>query len=264
VSDDNLMGLGPYLRMEGIVQRVVPFRVTEADMLNLKRTLYLLDHVYRFSGLGDGSTPLNETSEKLLTNYAASFIQIALQLRKPLLDKKAEIEKAQASAVPPAGLAEKKQAYADTLGIVLSKLDQCIALIPWDWRPRALRHDMLVTHGRVAEAETKIREALKIEPEKADYLRMLAQTLEMQGKKKEAGDLMRKMMESTIDSWESYLSAAQKYLEMGAVDSAIMAMQQFAELHPDDQRALSVLDQLQKFKKQREQAVTAAGAPAAK
>jgi hypothetical protein len=264
VSDDNLMGLGPYLRMEGLVQRVVPSRVTEADALNLKRTLYLLDHVYRFTGLGDGSTPLNETSEKLLTNYAASFIQIALQLRNPLLDKKAEIEKAQALVLPPAGLEEKKQAYADTLQIVLSKLDQCVALIPWDWRPRALRHEMLVSHGRVAEAETKIREALTIEPEKADYLRMLAQALEMQGKKKEASDLMRKMTESNIDSWESYLSAAQKYLEMGAVDSAIMAMQQFAELHPDDQRVLSVLDQLQKFKKQREQAAATAGAPAAK
>jgi hypothetical protein len=264
VSDDNIMGLGPYLQMEGLVQRVVPSRVTEANTLNLKRTIYLLDHVYRFAGLGDGSTPLNETSEKLLTNYAASFIQITLQLRKPLLDKKAEIEKAQALAVPPAGLEERKRAYADTLGIVLSKLDQCVALIPWDWRPRALRHEILVTHGRVAEAETKIREALKIEPENADYLRMLTQALEMQGKKKEASDLMRKMMESNIDSWENNLSIAQNYLEMGSVDSAIMVMQQFAELHPNDQRTLNVLDQLQKFKKQREQAATTAGAPVSK
>jgi hypothetical protein len=264
VSDDNLMGLGPYLQMEGVVQRVMPHRVAESAMLNLKRTLNLLDHVYRFAGLGDGSTPLNETSEKLLTNYAASFIQIALQLRKPLLDKKADIEKVQASAVPPAGLEEQKRAYTDTLDMVLSKLDQCVALIPWDWRPRALRHEILVTHGRVAEAETKIREALKIEPKNDDYLRLLTQALEMQGKKKEASDLMRKMMESNIDSWENYLSAAQDYLKMGAIDSAIMVMQQFAEIHPDDQRALSVLDQLQKFKKQREQSAATAGAPAAK
>jgi predicted Zn-dependent protease len=86
----------------------------------------------------------------------------------------------------------------------------------------------------------------------------------LQGKKKEASDLMRKMMESNIDSWENNLSIAQNYLEMGSVDSAIMVMQQFAELHPNDQRTLNVLDQLQKFKKQREQAATTAGAPVSK
>jgi tetratricopeptide (TPR) repeat protein len=264
VSDDNLMGLGPYLQMEGLVQRLVPTPVNEAGVLNLKRTLYLLDHVYRFSGLGDGSTPLNETSEKLLTNYAASYIQIALQLRKPLLDKKAEIDKAQASAVPPIGLEEKKREYADTLAIVLSKLDQCVAMIPWDWRPRVLRHELLVAHGRAAEAEKKIREALKIEPENPDYLRMLLQVLEIQGKKKEAGDLMRKMVESNIDSWETYLSTAQSYMEMGAVDSAIMVMEQFSALHPDDRRAPSVVAQLRQFKKQREQAAVSADSAAGK
>jgi hypothetical protein len=261
VSDDNLMGLAPYLQMQGIVNRVMPHRVKEAGVMNIDRTLYLLDHVYRFTGLGDGSTPFNETSEKLLTNYAACFLQIVFQLRKPLLDKKTELEKIQAASPPPAGLEVKKKAYADTLALVLDKLDQCVSLIPWDWRPRALRHELLVAHGRAAEAEAKMRQALTIEPENEDYRRMLIQALEAVGKKKEAGDLMRKMMESTIDSWESSLASAQNYLEMGSVDSAIGVMRQFSTLHPDDRRALSVIAQLEQFQKQRERAAKAADTP---
>ena len=93
---------------------------------------------------------------------------------------------------------------------------------------------------------------------------MLLQVLEIQGKKKEAGDLMRKMVESNIDSWETYLSTAQSYMEMGAVDSAIMVMEQFSALHPDDRRAPSVVAQLRQFKKQREQAAVSADSAAGK
>ncbi|MBN2189397.1 MAG: DUF2723 domain-containing protein [Chitinispirillaceae bacterium] len=251
VSDGNLMGLAPYLKMQGLVHRVMPHEVPEAGKLDVARTLFLLDSVYRFGGLGDGTAPLNETSKKLLTNYAATFIQLAMQLRKPLLDTKAEIDKMQSSTAASALLGEKRAAYDDTLGLVLKRLDRCVAIIPSDWRPRALRHEMLVTHGRLEEAEGKMRQALAIEPGNADYLRMLAQALEAQGKKQEASALLRSTIESSAGSFDTYLSVVQSYMETGTIDSAIAVMQEFAALHPDDRRALSVIGQLEQFKKKR-------------
>jgi tetratricopeptide (TPR) repeat protein len=255
VSEDNLMGLSPYLQMEGLVYRVLPHTVAESDRLDIGRTLFLIDKVYRFGGLGDGTTPLNDTSEKLLTNYAATYIQLSLQLRKPLLEKKAALDrlKSKLPADSQAIMEAQRKAYRDTVAIVVNKLHQCISLIPWDWRPRALLHELLLAHDRAPEAEEKMRQALAIEPGNAEYLRMLAQALESQGKMQEASELMRQMMEKNIDSWETFLAAAQNYVQLGSIDSAIMVMEQFASFNPGDRRAASVIAQIQKLKQQREQ-----------
>jgi hypothetical protein len=260
VSDGNLMGLAPYLRMEGLVQRVMPQEVPDDARLDVPRTLHLIDRVYRFAGLGDGSLKLNETSEKLMANYAATFIQLAMQFRKPLLDKKTEIEKLQAKGAQPALIEKKRAAYTDTLDLVLSRLDRCVAIIPWDWRPRALRSEMLVSHGRPGDAEAKMRQALAIEPGNIDYLRLLAQALEAQGKKQEASQVLKSSVESSEGSFDTFLSVAQSHLETGNIDSAIAVMRQFTILHPGDRRALSVVAQLEQYKKQRAPVDAAPGA----
>jgi len=253
VSDDNLMGLAPYLQMQGLVYRVMPREVAEADKLDLRRTLYLLDHVYRYTGLGSGTAPLNETSERMLSNYAASFLQIALNFRKPLQEHRSAINRLLSSPDSAGALAREQKFYNDTLSLVLKKLNQCISLIPWDWRPRALRNELLVADDRFAEAEKTMREALKIEPANPQYLRMLAQVFDLEGKKKEAADLLRRIPETSLDQWETYASVAQAFAaegSPGSFDSAIAVMQEFAALHPGDQRALTAIRQIEQLKAQ--------------
>jgi len=266
VSNDNLMGLGPYLQMQGLAYRVMPHAVAEAERIDIGRTLYLLDNVYRFTGLGDGSTPLNDTSERLLTNYAATFMQIALVLRKPLMDRHAMIAKLEMvtpkSPDSAAALAREKKQYDDTLALVLGKLNQCISLIPWDWRPRALLHEMLIMDNRVAEAESRMREAVKIQPENTQYLRMLAQVLDLEGKKKEAAEAVRAIMESSLDTWDTYASAAQAYAEEGSFDSAMAVVQEYAGAHPGDRRAAEAMARLKQLREQ--QSVSARTQSAAK
>lgn len=253
VSDDNLMGLAPYLQMQGLVYRVMPREVAEADKLDLRRTLYLLDHVYRYTGLGSGTAPLNETSERMLSNYAASFLQIALNFRKPLQEHRSAINRLLSSPDSAGALAREQKFYNDTVSLVLKKLNQCISLIPWDWRPRALRNELLVADDRFAEAEKTMREALKIEPANPQYLRMLAQVFDLEGKKKEAADLLRRIPETSLDQWETYASVAQAFAaegSPGSFDSAIAVMQEFAALHPGDQRALTAIRQIEQLKAQ--------------
>jgi predicted Zn-dependent protease len=239
--------------MQGLVYRVKPREVAEADRLDLERTLYLLDHVYRYTGLGNGTTPLNESSVRMLSNFAASFLQIGLVFRKPLRERHAEIKKLEVAAAKhpdtAAALALMKKRYDDTLALVLGKLNQCISLLPWDWRPRALRHEFLIAGNRLPEAETAMREALKIEPANAQYLQMMAQVLTMEGKKNEASDVLRNVPESSLNSLETYASIAEAFAASGSFDSAIAVMQEFASLHPGDRRAMDAVAQLERLRK---------------
>ncbi len=260
VSDDNMMGLQPYLQMQGLAYRIYPQHVAADDRVDLERTIHLLDNVYRFRGLGDGSVTLNETTEKLMSNYAASFIQAALTLEPSLRRMKAEIKSlenaaadtAQADSVAPAPgtLALTRAAYNDTLDLVVNKLDQCISLMPWDWRPRTLRHRILEDHGRYEEALRRIREARQIEPDNPEYQKMEASVLDKMGNKAEANTMLRQLAAQESDPWNVYMMMSRNYEDMGMYDSAIAAMNEFLESHPGDRRAQMAIARLEKLKAQ--------------
>lgn len=245
VSNDNRMGLDPYLKMEGLVYRVMQGPVAMREQLDVARTVYLLNNVYRYRGLGT-NVPMNETTEKLLSNYAAGYIQVALVLREPLARDKAEIQRLKALGSDSLGqLAVVQKQYDDTLALAIGQLNDCVGIMPWDWRLRTLRHQMLIENERYAEAESRMREALVVEPGKADYLKMLAQALDKQNKQGEANEVLRKLVSVDNDPWSSYASLAQNYADLGAFDSAIAMLQQFQQSHPGDRRAATLIRQYQ-------------------
>ncbi|MBN1309012.1 MAG: DUF2723 domain-containing protein [Chitinispirillaceae bacterium] len=274
VSDDNLMGLGPYLRMQGLAYRVMRKVVAESDRLDITRTVHLLDRVYRYRGLGDGTARLNDTSEKLLSNYAASYIQIALSMRRPLSLMKAEVDRLRtlasaesdstadsASAAAADELVRKEKAYKDSLNLVLDKLQQCIGFMPADWRPRVLRHEVMMTHDMSAEAEKTMRQALSIDPDNEEYMKYFVQALEKNGKKQEANEVLKKLLKDESDPWFAHASLAKNYEELGMFDSAIAVMREFSSTHPGDRRAASYLQQLGSLKEQ-SKAIDSATKPA--
>jgi len=250
VSDNNLMGLGPYLQMQGLVYRVMPEIIQESERLDIARTVHLLDNVYQFRSMGDNISNLNETSEKLLTNYAASFIQVALTLRNPLTRMKSEIERLKTDTTTVVEVLEtKEKEYKDTLDLVIGKLDQCIELMPDDWRPRVLRHETLLNHDRAEEAEAGMRDALKRDPDNLDYQKMLVQALEQNGKKKEATEILNKLLNKDVDPWYVHATLAKNYEELGMLDSAQEIMRQFSLTHPGDRRASAYIEQIENLKK---------------
>ena len=197
VSEDNFMGLDPYLQMQGMGYRVMPQAVPQDKKIDIERTLYFLDKVYRFRGLGDGTASLEETAQRLLSNYAACYIQVAMGYRQPLAILRGEIEKMQTSLIDTSktakpdhakktgevALLQSKQAeYTKKSDLVIRIMDQCVAIMPGDWRPRMLRQEFLVNGNRFEEAEKRAREALVVDPNNSEYMKMLAQTLDLRGK----------------------------------------------------------------------------------
>lgn len=261
VSDDGKMGLDPYLQMEGLVYRLNPSKVPAADRIDIDKTVFLLDKVYNYRGLGDGKANMNETSYKLLTNYAAGYIQVSLALREPLANLKRQIELLEKTADQnpevQAQLASVRSEYDEKLDLAVTKMDQCIGLMPYEWRWRALRQEMLMTHGLFDQAEKRAREALKIEPENPEYLKALGQALTANGKKDKADEIWRKLVNVDSNPWEAHLLLARSFQEKGQYDSAISVMHQFQESHPGDRRASQMISMLESLKRKEEAVPTA-------
>ncbi|MBD3314895.1 MAG: DUF2723 domain-containing protein, partial [Chitinivibrionales bacterium] len=234
VSDANLMGLQPYLQMQGLVYRVHDEVVPREERVDIDKTLYMLDQVYQFRGLGNGEAPLSETTRKLMSNYAASFIQVSLALQRSLDELKTEIAAKESSAADSlakeaavgvdAELAALRTRYETRLNTVINKLDQCVSLMPWDWRPRMLRQEILLANERYDLALKRIREARRIEPDKVEYLQMEAQLLEKMGRKAEANKVYKNLVATEPDPWAAYLRMAANYRDLGMYDSAIDLM----------------------------------------
>jgi len=261
VSSDNLMGLEPYLQMQGLVFRVKQHVVSNVDKLDVKRTSFLLEKVYRFRSLGDGSFPLSETAEKLMSNYAASYIQMGITMRQPLAKLKAEIEQLE-KPLPDSliqkdtslldsrrvELEMKKKEYKKDLDLIINKLDQCVALMPWDWRPRMIRQEILMTHDQLDLASKRIQEALLVEPENLEYLKMQARLHEMRGEKSESNQILKKVAAKEKDPWAVYSMMSKNYVDLGLFDSAIQIMQQFQKIYPGDRRATDLIRNFEMLK----------------
>jgi hypothetical protein len=245
-SDGDLMGLGPFLKLEGMVYRVTPHEVPESEKIDVARSAHLLNDVYRYTNLENGKANLTGTSEDLLTNYEACFIQVALALRSPAVMLKNELSllqsKQDTSEATQKIILEKKKAYQDTLNLAVTMLDRCKSIVPLDWRPRVLLHEILVENGMLKEAEKRMREALTLDPGNAEYQKRLA---EVASNKAESADLLKKNIDQS-DEWEVYKTLSDNYTSRGLTDSAVGVLQDFLATHPGDKRAADAIVSLKK------------------
>jgi hypothetical protein len=272
VSEDNYMGLDPYLQMQGLVYRVFQKPVPENNRMDIDKSVYLLDKVFRYGTAKLTDHPTDEAVRGLISNYTACYVQVALALRKPLMDAKAELDTLQsqiAAASAPgknkAGVDEKKailavkqKAYEDSLNLVITELHKCISIVPWDWRPRELLQEFLVNHNRLSEAEKSARDAIASDPSNTEYVRMFAQILEMEGKSREAVVALKELVQRDPNYFAGIESLAKNYLNLRQFDSAIAVVSTYVESHPGDRRAMQFRQQVMAFAQQSQPAPQAA------
>jgi len=80
VSRDNLEDVEPNLRLEGLVNRVVPEAGT--NQVDAERTRHLLYDVYVMQSMLDPKVEKDENTRGLLINYAASYLALAGEYQK--------------------------------------------------------------------------------------------------------------------------------------------------------------------------------------
>jgi hypothetical protein len=200
ISPHNFMGLDPYLQIQGLVYRVMPAPVLASERIELEKTVYLIDKVYRFRNLGDGSIPISETSQNILSTYANTFFQVGISLRNPLFAMKKELITLEMSLTDTTAkldttvmeerkmeISAKQKEYDKSLDLAINTLDQCINIMPWEWQPRYLQLEFLIGHERYDQALEKIKRARKVDPGRKEYLKIEAQLMKMQGDKAKMG-----------------------------------------------------------------------------
>jgi tetratricopeptide (TPR) repeat protein len=268
VANTNKMGLQPYMQMRGLAYTLFPEQLSAEEQFDVDRSAFLLQKTYSFRGLGSGTVPMTETSFKLMSNYAACFIQSAMELRQPLRRMKQRLEhlgdtlsrEADSGTVDDSlkrVLMETQQEYDDKLELGVNLLDQCVAMMPWDWRPRLFRHQLLMEHGRIEEARARAEEALKVDPNRQEYMRMRAEAL-AQSDSEDAIDAYKELMQSGgAQNWQSYQMVAQKYIQAGLYDSALEIIEAFEKTHPGDRRATRMIRQIQRLQQSGADANTA-------
>lgn len=110
VGTSNFMGLEKYMVQEGMVYNLV-----KGD-LNVKRnsfdaayTANLIDNVYKYRGLGDGTAYINDETSRLLSSYISLYLQISFDARDKIeqlrnthpftADKKAQVDSLASTSV---------------------------------------------------------------------------------------------------------------------------------------------------------------------
>ena len=85
VGTSNFMGLEKYMIQEGMVYNLVKGDLTpRPNSFDAKKTAALIDSVYKFSGLGDGTAYINSETERLLSSYVSLYLQISFDAREKI------------------------------------------------------------------------------------------------------------------------------------------------------------------------------------
>lgn len=128
VGQSNFMGLEKYMVQEGMIFNLMQGDTTDRRSVNqdfdLERTAYLIDSVYKFRGLGDGSAYIDGETTRLLSSYTSLYLQIAFQVRENIV-----------ALLQNAPLTTSKKQQIDALvEKAMHFLDKGIAQFPEEWR----------------------------------------------------------------------------------------------------------------------------------
>ncbi len=103
VGTSNFMGLEKYMVQEGLVYHFMKGDLTpKRNAFDAAYTAGLIDSVYKFRGLGDGTAFINSETERLLSSYVSLYLQISFEAREKistLLQTDAVANKAEADSL---------------------------------------------------------------------------------------------------------------------------------------------------------------------
>lgn len=91
VGTSNFMGLEKYMIQEGMVYNFVKGDLTPRNnSFDAGYSASLIDTVYKFRGLGDGTAYINGETERLLTSYTSLYLQISFDVREQIANIRKE------------------------------------------------------------------------------------------------------------------------------------------------------------------------------
>jgi hypothetical protein len=155
VGLSNAVGLEKYMVQKGMIWDLIKGNLTPTkDSMDIDRTAYLIDSVFKYRGLGDGTAHINYETERLLFNYNSMYIRIAVAMRDSLM-----------LSPKSSRILEKGLRY----------VDMGISQFPSEWRNYAVASDLLLFSGEVARAEEYLLKGLSAVPSSSGTRYLLPQ-----------------------------------------------------------------------------------------
>jgi tetratricopeptide (TPR) repeat protein len=245
VSDDNFMGMDPYISMEGMVYRVYKNPVPRELQYNEKRTEYLIDSVYHLRGFDTWRARNDETSRNMISNYSALYLQLAMSKTSTIEQLKSEIAAlSSANSDSNSTLIKTKTAELETaFEDAKSRFDQCIKLIPWDNRAYMLLARAYKAAGKDDSAVyDKLSEAIQKDPENVELMKLQAQNFLEKRKNQEAVNVLKKLADVDVEPAYAYYALGQIYQQEQNKEGIQWVVSRLKRINPRDPM-ISKLDQ---------------------
>lgn len=156
VGSSNFMGLEKYMVQEGLIYNFIKGDLTSRQNdFDMERSGKLIDSVYKFRCLGDGSCYINTETERLLSSYTSLYLQIAFNLREQIV----AIRKAGPYTI------EKKALVDEKLKQASHYLEKGIYQFPHEWRSYWAAGFVYEAAGQNKKAVEFLEKGLKNVPE---------------------------------------------------------------------------------------------------
>jgi tetratricopeptide (TPR) repeat protein len=156
VGSSNFMGLEKYMVQEGLIYNFIKGDLSpRQNAFDIDRSGYLIDSVYKFRCLGDGSCYINTETERLLSSYTSLYLQIAFNLREQIV----EIRKSGPYTV------EKKLVVDEKLKQASHYLEKGIYQFPNEWRSYWAAAFVYEAAGQYQKAKEYLEKGLLNVPE---------------------------------------------------------------------------------------------------
>lgn len=158
VGTSNFVGLEKYMVQKGMIFDLMKGDLTDRkDELDVARTAYLADSVFKYRGLGDGTAYVNRETEQLLFNYNSIYIRLAIEARGRMVNAKMIGQAAAPAdstqpAVLPVSAAETQKKMDEALAQGLHFLEKGMYQFPSEWRNYVMAADLCDVAGQRAKA----------------------------------------------------------------------------------------------------------------
>lgn len=248
VSDGNMMGLDEYVQMEGMVYTLTTEKRKKA--LDPERTAYLVDSVYQFRGLGDGTTYIDSNTEGLLSNYSSVNFHLTMWVQDSLaridanlrnLRNAASNDSEETASQKLRELETEREALVE-MGTKYLSLNERI--LPNEWRTYYYSGQFYAQLGRFDAAEEQFAKGMERGPEprmfEAQRIRMLLE----KGDSGRAESLMASALERNPDDFEMAYGLSEIYLNSNKPAEARNILGRWLERNPQHQYAGAIGQQI--------------------
>jgi Flp pilus assembly protein TadD len=248
IGGDNAMGLDQFTVMEGMVYTLTEERRNRE--IDVPRTAYLVDSVYRFRGLGDPDVFIDNNTAGLLTNYSATNFRLAQWAQDSLQKFTPRIEALRAAPgeAARAELAGLEKARADLVAFAERYLRLNARILPQEWRVHYYTGHLYQLAGETAKSDSAFAEGMKTSGVNAKIFAMnLAQSYVRQGRVEDARAVLTSMMARFPDDLEMPFALSEILQQAGDPAGARNVLAEWLGKNPRHEYAQAVEQRVQQM-----------------